>query len=188
MDKINLGGNMKYNTNDLYLYDIFKVLYKEYYYDAEFDEYLQDIYYTFEGLKLVLKKDNKLIDVLEDKELLPFSFGMKNGDEFTFKTYPLALTNYIKDDYKNKLINKQLVESLEYQLVGNLMPDLEKLQDNIYLITGPYTLDKYSIIEYYNDHDKDDYYDELKEYRKSLIYRYKNNQNNRIHTNKEYFM
>lgn len=179
---------MKYNTKDLYLYDIFKIVYKEAYYDEYCDEYLQDIYYKFDGLKLILKKDNKLIDVFEDRELLPFSFGMKNGDEFTFKTYPLPLNNYIKDDYKNIIVNKQLVRSLECDIIGKLTPDLRKLQEHIYLITGPYKLDKYSIIEYYNDHNDDNYYDELKEYRKSLIYQNIQRKNNELSINKKNLM
>lgn len=155
------------DTKDIKIYQVKEVIDKDIEYDDERCKHYLCIYSKVTDIKLGLKLDNMIIDLKTMKE---FNFVIDNlniGDTFIdskalYKFKDISnlkgnkediirwFENFKKENYINKYINH--VSKREY-----------------YVNRIPYNLKDKVMVDYYNDHDDEYYYDEYKEYRKDRI-------------------
>lgn len=161
---------MSYKLNSIYIIDTYKVVYKDPYYDYDSDEYLQDIYYEFNGLNLISMQDNKYIDVVDSKEMKLFSENLKQNDIFLGNTYPVRLSEYVEFDDLDIVLTRGTLIKIKKLFIPILEKKLKFLKESLYMSTTLFELEDKFLKEYYNDNDRHDYYDERKEYIKKMIY------------------
>lgn len=162
----------RYNVNDINIYYSYKVVFKDYFYDYDAEEYFELVYSLIDKFKLGIQLNNMIIDINTGKEVRFANDKLNTGDTY-INANPLCKLNYFyNDELKNiELDKKIIVASFEaIKKDAGLDRYIKVLKDNKYYITSnPCNLGNQVLVDYYNDNEED-YYDEYKTYRKKRLF------------------
>lgn len=160
------------NVNDINIYYSYKVVFKDYYYDYDSEEYFELIYSQIDGFKLGIELDEMLIDINTGKQFKFANDKLNTGDTY-INADPLCKLNYFyNDELKNiELDKKIIVASFEtIKKDAGLDRYIKVLRDNkYYIISTPCNLEDKILVDYYNDNEEE-LYDEYKTYRKKRLF------------------
>ena len=172
-----------YNLDDLYIFELYEKVYDDEYYDENIDYYVRNIFFTLKDYSLCYKdEDEKLVDAITNKELKLFSGNLKDKDNFIFCEVYRKLNYYVVDGSKDIDISRKVLIDLWNIVKENLHNENSDILNQLFYIAVP-IMDKgyYPVNDamiYYSD--KEDYFDEYKEYKKLRLLMPRGNNNNII--------
>ena len=172
-----------YNLDDLYIFELYEKVYDDEYYDDETGYYVRNIFFTLKDYSLCYKnEDEKLVDAITNKELKLFSGNLKDKDNFIFCEVYRKLNYYVVDGSKDIDISRKVLIDLWNIVRDNLHIENINCLNELYYIPVPivekgYYPSKDAMI-YYSD--KEEFFDEYKEYKKLRLLMPKNSGNNNI--------
>ena len=115
-----------------------------------------------------LKKNDKIIDLESSKEFKFFNVGLCVNDLFVNNFRCCVLGDYFPNNdielSKNTILKKY--EKIRTELFEK---NYDKMND-LFRFVNDYDIGDYTLKNYYNDTNNDDYYDEYLEHRRSLLY------------------
>ncbi len=172
-----------YNLDDLYIFELYEKAYDDEYYDDATGYYVRNIFFTLKDYSLCYKdEDEKLVDAITNKELKLFSGNLKDKDNFIFCEVYRKLNYYVVDGSKDIDISRKVLIDLWNIVKENLHNENSDILNQLFYIAVP-IMDKgyYPVNDamiYYSD--KEDYFDEYKEYKKLRLLMPRGNNNNII--------
>ena len=156
-----------FDIDDIYIYKLYEIEDLEYLNDD--NNYFERLFSRIKDLRLGISFDDRIIDLMTGED---FNFIT---DELTIKdtyiiTKPLfKFSELFKCKDKKILSKKNILELFSYMRDdSNLDNYINFIRENEFYYYDKILKDK-NIINYYNDHDAEYYYDEYKEYRKDRI-------------------
>ena len=172
-----------YNLDDLYIFELYEKVYDDEYYDDETGYYVRNIFFTLKDYSLCYKnEDEKLVDAITNKEVKLFSGDLKDKDIFIFCEVYRKLNYYVVDGSKDIDISRKVLIDLWNIVKENLHNENSDILNQLFYLPIP-IMDKgyYPVNDamiYYSD--KEDYFDEYKEYKKLRLLMPRGNNNNNI--------
>ena len=172
-----------YNVADLYIFELYEKAYDDEYYDENIDYYVKNAFFTLKDYSLCYKdEDERLVDAITNKELKLFSGNLKDKDNFIFCEVYRKLNYYVVGGSKDIDVSRKVLIDLWDIVRNNLYIENSNLINQLFYVAVPiidkgYYPSKDAMI-YYSD--KDDYFDEYKEYKKLRLLMPKSSGNNNI--------
>ena len=158
----------KYNVNEVGIYETYHLIWKEAFYDEDTDSYFIQHFFSVVDYRLGIKKNDKIIDLESSKEFKFFNVGLCVNDLFVNNFRCCVLGDYFPNNdielSKNTILKKY--EKIRTELFEK---NYDKMND-LFRFVNDYDIGDYTLKNYYNDTNNDDYYDEYLEHRRSLLY------------------
>ena len=172
-----------YNLDDLYIFELYEKAYDDEYYDENIDYYVRNTFFTLKDYCVCYKnEDDKIVDAITNKEVKVFFNDLKDKDNFIFCEVYRKLNYYVVGGSKDIDISRKVLIELWDIVRDNLHIENINCLNELYYIPVPivekgYYPSKDAMI-YYSD--KEEYFDEYKEYKKLRLLMPKNSGNNNI--------
>lgn len=172
-----------YNLDDLYIFELYEKAYDDEYYDENIDYYVRNTFFTLKDYCVCYKnEDDKIVDAITNKEVKVFFNDLKDKDNFIFCEVYRKLNYYVVGGSKDIDISRKVLIELWNTIRDNLYIENKDCLNQLLYIPIPivdkgYYPSKDAMI-YYSD--KEEYFDEYKEYKKLRLLMPKNSGNNNI--------
>ena len=172
-----------YNLDDLYIFELYEKAYDDEYYDENIDYYVRNTFFTLKDYCVCYKnEDDKIVDAIKNKEVKVFFNDLKDKDNFIFCEVYRKLNYYVVGGSKDIDVSRKVLIDLWDIVRNNLHIENINCLNELYYITKKkkkkgYYPSKDAMI-YYSD--KEEYFDEYKEYKKLRLLMPKNSGNNNI--------
>ena len=172
-----------YNLADLYIFELYEKAYDDEYYDEDINYYVKNTFFKLKDYVLCYIDDNKnVVDAITKEKVVTFSNDLDDKDNFVFCDIYRKLNYYVVDGSKDIDVSRKVLIDLWNIVRDNLHIENINCLNELYYIPVPivekgYYPSKDAMI-YYSD--KEEYFDEYKEYKKLRLLMPKNSGNNNI--------
>lgn len=154
---------MVYNVKDIGIYEVYKLVWKEAFYDEYKDKYFLDSYYEIVDYRLGIVRDNTIIDIVTGKKYNFFNNELQVDDIFISNQEYRKFNYYFKK--KDVEMKKETILDMYQDIYASLFDENKLKVSKLLQTVTDYNIKDKTLQYYFND-NYDDYYDELKEYRK----------------------
>ena len=172
-----------YNLDDLYIFELYEKMYDDEYYDENIDYYVKDTFCKLKDYVLCYIDDNNnMVDATKNEKVKVFSNILKDNDDFIFCDIYRKLNYYVVDGSKDIDVSLKVLIDLWNIVKPNLrIENIDSLK-KLYYISIPIVDKGYyprkDAMIYYSD--KEEFFDEYKEYKKLRLLMPKISGNNNI--------
>ena len=172
-----------YNLDDLYIFELYEKVYDDEYYDENIDYYVKNTFFKLKDYVLCYLDDNKnIVDAIKNEEVKLFSNDLKDNDDFILCDIYRKLNYYVVDGSKDIDVSRKVLIDLWNIVRDNLHIENINCLNELYYISAPIVDKGYypskDVMIYYSD--KEEYFDEYKEYKKLRLLMSKGSSNNNI--------
>ena len=176
-------NNSVYNLDNLYIFELYEKIYDDEYYDENIEYYVKNTFFKLKDYVLCYMDDNNnIVDAIKNEEIKIFSNILKDNDDFILCDIYRKLNYYVVDGSKDIDVSLKVLIDLWNIVKPNLrIENIDSLKKLYYIpipiVDKGYYPRKDAMI-YYSD--KEEFFDEYKEYKKLRLLMPKSSSNNNI--------